>query len=441
MAHSHPSPSRAQTRRTRVYRILLGAVYLLALAGLILWEYHDHLELGSTGCEPGIPASKSAVHSRAYERLLNWASGESATHVTVIAIPADFEEFHGNLCRARAYTADLLRSIAAQHPAVIVIDKFYSPSSCADAPQPTAELLAAARSIQVPLIIGESTTPATAERDKSCLVRKPQLDFGAANVIHGLTRLNLEAERIPLQWRILPAETEGVKAQTSDSISLAAVKAYDADFESHRRLQTLLSADQHPYANLQVKLPRETSNQLLCDAGTAAMQKRWGLDCSEPNPHLRLLGRVVLIGDEVESDHWPVLDSRMWGFDLQAHYIQAVLSGSYLRGLPLWAGFLTFAGFIFVIEGMPTLLAALVPHWKDHWFVSHAFPHRPYAWIIFWTFFFLTVFTGVALALGYLPPLAVFGDICLVAITRLFLFAAHSTGAPLVQPHVKKGKR
>jgi uncharacterized membrane protein YphA (DoxX/SURF4 family) len=73
--------------------------------------------------------------------------------------------------------------------------------------------------------------------------------------------------------------------------------------------------------------------------------------------------------------------------------------------------------------------------------MSHAFPHRPYAWIIFWTFFILTVFTGIALALGYLPPLAVFGDICLVAVTRLLLFAAHSTGTPLVQPHLKKGKR
>lgn len=440
MAHSRPSRTTAQTHRTRMFRILLGVLYLVAISGLILWEYREHLELGSTGCEPGLAESKSALHSRAYERLLNWASGESASHVTVIAIPADLEEFHTNLCQARAYTADLLRAIAAQHPAEIVIDKFYSPTSCANAPQATAELFSAARSVHAPVIIGESTTPAAAERDGSCLVRKPQLDFGAANVIHGLTRLNRAAERVPLQWRILPSETEGAKAQVADSLSLAAVKAYDADFDTHRRLQALLGADHHPYANLQVRLPRETSNQLLCDAGTPAMQQRWGIDCSGPNPHLRLLGKVVLIGDEVQSDYWPVLDSRTWGFELQARYIQAVLSGSYLRGLPLWVGFFTFAAFIFVIEGLPTLLAALVPHWKNHWFMSHAFPHRPYVWVIFWTFCFLTVFTCVALALGYLPPLAVFGDICLVAVTRLLIFTAHSTGSPLVQTHSKKGK-
>ena len=435
MPRTRKPPPPAAPPRSRRLRLLLGAVYLLALAGLIVWEYHEHLDLSATGCEPGTPEARSALHSLAYERLLDWASGESASHVTVIAIPADLEDIHANLCQARAYTADLLRSIAAQHPAEIVIDKFYSPSACANSPQATAELQDAVRSAQAPVIVGESTTPAAAERDRSCLVRKPQLDFAAPNVIHGLTRLNREAERVPLQWPILPSEAEGVRAEVADSLSLAAVKAYDTDFDSHRRLQALLGTDHHPYANLQLKLPRETSTQLLCDAGTADMQKRWGVECSGPAPHLRLLGKVVLIGDEVESDHWEVLDSRMWGFELQARYIQAILSGSYLRGLPLWVGFFTFAAFIFMIEGVPTLLGALAPHWKNHWFLSHAFPHRPYVWVIFWTFFFLTVFTGVALALGYLPPLAVFGDICLVAITRLLLFAAHSTGTPLIQPH------
>ena len=35
MAHSRPSPSPAQTHRTRVFRVLLGVVYLIALSGLI----------------------------------------------------------------------------------------------------------------------------------------------------------------------------------------------------------------------------------------------------------------------------------------------------------------------------------------------------------------------------------------------------------------------
>jgi hypothetical protein len=110
------------------------------------------------------------------------------------------------------------------------------------------------------------------------------------------------------------------------------------------------------------------------------MRQRWNVSCSGPAPHLKLLGKVVLIGAEDERDHWPVLDSRMWGFELQARYIQVMLSGSYLRGLPIWIPFLTFASFMFVVEGLPTLLEALIPAGKDHWFLTHAYtlPDRVY---------------------------------------------------------------
>ena len=440
MARSRKPPPPVEPPRSRRLRVVLGLVYLLALSGLIVWEYRDHLDLGSTGCEPAIAETKSALHSRAYEHLLDWASGESTSHVTAIAIPEDMEDIQGNVCQARAYFADLIRTIAPQHPAEIVIDKFYGPAACPNSPQTTAELVAAVRSAPFPIIVGESAAIAPAAHDGSCLVRKPQLDFGSSNVIRGLTRLNLEAERVPLQWKILPSDAEGssAKAEAADSLSLAAVKAYDSDYQHHRRLQAMIAADHHPYANLRVDLPQETSTQLLCDAGTPAMRQRWNVSCSGPAPHLKLLGKVVLIGAEDERDHWPVLDSRMWGFELQARYIQVMLSGSYLRGLPIWIPFLTFASFMFVVEGLPTLLEALIPAGKDHWFLTHAYTQRRYVWVIFWTLCFPTVFTVLALALGYLPPLVVFGDICLVAITRLLLFAAESTGSPLIQPN-KKG--
>jgi hypothetical protein len=418
----------------------MGVVYLAAIFGLIVWEYRDHVQLGASGCESPVPESKSSLYARSYERLLDWASGESAGHVTAIAIPADLEDIHGNLCQARSYLADLVLSVAAQHPAEIVIDKFFSPSSCANFPQNTADLLAAVRSVAAPVIIGESANTVSAQQAGSCLVRKPQLDFGAPNVIHGLTRINKEAEKVPLQWHIFPSDPQTTNSQPglADSLSLAAVKAYDSDYQQHRRLQVLLSKDDHPYANLGVSLPRETSTDLLCDAGTPAMRQRWGLACTGPAQHLNLLGKVVVIGAEDERDHWPVLDSRMWGFELQARYIQVMLSGSYLRALPVWVAFFTFASFIFMIEGLPTVLEALVPHWKKHWFLAHAFTERRYLWVVFWMVCFPCVLTVLALSLGYLPPLAVFGDIFFVAITRLFFFAAESTGTPFLNPK-KKG--
>jgi hypothetical protein len=262
------------------------------------------------------------------------------------------------------------------------------------------------------------------------------LDFGAANVRHGITRLNPQKEKVPLQWNVLSANPEGSNASAAkaDSLPWAAVEAYDADYAHRRRLQALLGTGRHPYANLNLPLARTTSTELLCDAGTPAMRQRWALSCTGPAQHLNLLGKVVVIGAEDDRDRWPVLDSMRWGFELQATYIQVMLSGSYLRAISIWPTLFAFAAFIFMIEGLPTLLETFGPRWEDHWFLSHAYEERRYAWVIFWAVSFLSVLTVLALSLGYLPPLAVFGDICLLAITRLLFFVAESTGTQFHQP-------
>ena len=71
-----------------------------------------------------IRRSKSVVHSRAYERFLDWASPESVNHVAVVAIPQDLAEIQGNVCLRAPTLLTLLRTIAPQHPAEIVIDKY-----------------------------------------------------------------------------------------------------------------------------------------------------------------------------------------------------------------------------------------------------------------------------------------------------------------------------
>jgi hypothetical protein len=43
----------------------------------------------------------------------------------------------------------------------------------------------------------------------------------------------------------------------------------------------------------------------------------------------------------------------------------------------------------------------------------------------------------LALAVGYLPPLAVFGDIVLVVVTRVLFFATETTEEPFLHPHSK----
>jgi CHASE2 domain-containing sensor protein len=412
-------------------RLLIGVVYLVSISGLIVWEFRDHMDTLTAACHTTDSDPKPTLFSLPYNWLLHWTSAESSDQVSVVAIPNDLDAVQKNICLGRSYLSDLVRSIAAQHPAEIVVDKFFGPTTCTAFPETTTELLSVVQSLHIPVVVGESTSQVTEAKDDACLVRKPQLDFDTPYLHHGLTRLNFDPEKVPLHWRVLSTAGD-TKAQTADSLSLAAVKAYDPSYIQRPRIQALVNTAWDPYANLNFELPHQTSTQLLCDAGSSDMQKRWSTDCSGPNPHNNLAGKIVVIGSEDLFDRRPVLNANMWGFDLQARYIQVLLSGRYLRALPFTIGFSAFALFIFVIEGVPTLLESFRPHWRKHPLLSRAFKQRRYVWVIFWTVAFLLIVTAISLFFGYLPPLVVFGDILLVVLTRLLFFAAESTATPLL---------
>jgi hypothetical protein len=137
--------------------LLLAAVYLLSISGLIVWEYRDRIEAIAPACETLDAESKPAAYSVVYKRVLSWASPETASHVSVVAIPLDLADIQSNVCEARKYEADLLRTIATEHPAEIVIDKFFEPTACTQVPEATKEMVDVVRSMPVPIIVGEST--------------------------------------------------------------------------------------------------------------------------------------------------------------------------------------------------------------------------------------------------------------------------------------------
>jgi len=440
MTPSH-QPSRSHTaahpphgRRARLRQVLLGLLYLGALCLLAGWEYRERFQAFSSVCEFLNQPEASAFYVRPYNALLQWATADTSPQVTLLAISGNLEEIQSNICMGRSYMADVLRTLATEHPSVIVIDKFYSPTGCVSDPQSTAELISAARSVSIPVLIGESTGTIHEKLDGACLVRKPQLDFGSSNVYHGLTRLESAKEHVPIRWAVLPTGFSRAqpKAEMGDSLAWTAVQLYDSAYANHARIQAVLAADDHPYANLHIDLPRETTTDLLCRVGTAEVRRRWSVDCSNPDPRVDVLGKIVVIGAEDPSDVWAVLDHQTWGFDLQARYIEVLLSGNYLRPLPVAAAFLTFALFIFVIEGLPTMLAFFRPRWKHKIFLGHAYQRRRYFWLAFWTVAFIVITSILSLAFRYLPPLIVFGDISLLAITRLLIFAAESTEHPLL---------
>ena len=129
-AHAHKARTTAveaaEVRRTRVLQLLLGVVYLAALALLMVWESRDSLEGLSTGCELH-DISKSNLYNRPYTRFLQWASADVAGHVVSLAIPAELEEIQNNVCLGRSYTADVLPALDTQNPALIVIESAEHP--------------------------------------------------------------------------------------------------------------------------------------------------------------------------------------------------------------------------------------------------------------------------------------------------------------------------
>ena len=456
---SRPGPTRTSRKRPsppagdrpgRLRRLSLGALYLSALSLLIVWEYRDRLEALSSECELRDQV-KSGLYNRPYTKLLDWAASDVVGHVVTLAIPSDLEEVQNNLCLGRDYLADVLRTLGTQHPAVVVIDKFYSASTCASQPASTQRLIETVRSLKVPVVIGESTDGLESKVASACLVRKPQMDFDAPNVRHGLTRLNSELERFPLRWLVVASAPKGSghemtpgreavaedapKVEFADSLSLAAVKAYDPAFAAQRSIQQLILHDDHAYANLAIDVPHVTTTQLLCSAGDAGTRQKWSVICSGEPALPNMMGRVVLVGSENALDAKIVLQKHMWGFELQARYIETLLSGDYLRYLPLSLGFVIFTLFIFLIEGLPTILHARRPRWKKIVLIRHAYPQRRYLWVIFWTVAVIVVSALVSLTLRYLPPLLVYGDILLVAVTRLLFFMAESAEHPFLHAH------
>lgn len=432
-------------------RRLLAVLYLVAISGLIVWEYRERLVEFTAACELEDPSPRSTLYAESYRRMMAWATPEASSHVALVAIPEDLERIHSNLCLGRGYMADVLQAVAAQHPAEIVIDKFYSASACPANDPGTLSLAATIEALPLPVIVGESTGKAEQEADHACLVGKQQLEFHAPNVRHGLTRLSLEPERIPLVWRVLPAE-EGEAAQAeagaahaqgeaahprsslSDSLSWAAVKAYDPEF-AQGRLARLAEAQGEPYARIHVRMPRTTTTALLCKVGDEATRERWQLECGRTPQVPNLVGKVVVIGAELESDRKVALGASTWGYELQALYIEDLLSGKYLQAVPVGIDFMLFAAFVLFIEGIPTALKALRPEWHEYPVLAWAYHHRNYAWIFLGAALFLVGTSVIALAIGFLPPMLVFGEILLVAVTRLLLFTAGTIEVPLVQHH------
>jgi hypothetical protein len=183
----------------------------------------------------------------------------------------------------------------------------------------------------------------------------------------------------------------------------------DADFS------TLYNGGQQPYANLSGKLERQTASNLLCSVAPDRAKAN-GIDCSNGWRKKNLSGKVVVIGAESDADYPAVLGEGMYGFELQARYVAALLSGSYLRQLsPL---------FLLLPLGLYYALSELlIPYLHIHRNPPRPLRHieRPLVWTV--AVFFATIALGVALPLLFhrFPPLGMLLGISGILVPRLLI--------------------
>lgn len=388
---SEPSPS---TRRGRITR-LLSASFGFAVALLfVAWEAQEQGQIyTSNSCNLRTATqSENPLIDPLHRAILRYSTPATSDRTVVVAIESSLETIQQNVCMARAFTSDLLQAIDKQGPSVIAVDRYYSDAACpADDPS-TASLLSTVATLHTPLVVGAATHAPASENAASCLVLSAQLNLGA-RTRHGLTRLNQNVLLLPLRWPVLSDDqaTTPAPSPAGDGFSLVTALIADPGLNSSRRLQNALNGPGQPYANVTGSLQRYTSTDLLCSTSPQAVT-RWGLHCTG-RPSIDLRSKVVVIGAESDSDRWNVLGSDVYGFELQARYVAALLSGSYLRAFAPWLLLLPLALYYAVQE-------LLIPYMHIH---HH--PPRPLFHIehnLLWT---LAVFAG-AIALGITVPLA-----------------------------------
>ena len=439
---------RVKERRRAV--ILAVVFFLVFFSASLLFESSDQLEFSDSACE----IVQSDATPPKYEKIYPWLTTHllgraSSGHVAIVYIPLDLDEVQQNLCTGRSYMADLVRTltgIKGSPPAAIVIDKYFGASPCKSYQNLTDELTGAVQAAGIPVIVGESTTSAPEETQGSCLVQNPQqLDFKAPQIVHrGLTKLNANREQIPVSWPVLNHLPPLASSSRKESISLVAAEAVPSLIDNPNKLQSISTAPRHPYARLNLKLPAESSTALLCSSGSPEVRTRW--HCNEPTPVDASMasplqnsitfdpaGKVVVIGSQSESDHRAVLGRRTWGYELQAEYVDALLSGKYLRALPGQLLFWTWIAFLVLLESVPVIAAFL--KYEQGKVVPRVFLPAD-NWILLFGFgSILSVLLG-SLVFGYLPPLLLLFGFALAVAVR-YIISKREHYKHLFIPHEK----
>jgi len=433
----------------RHYWPILPLILIMLLLAIPELDNMGYVPWASNTCNLQ-EADQGGFSGKLYGPITRWALRFTPTPiVAIVYIDSKTKppEVFTNTCEARVLLSRLVEDLNSLHANVIVIDKYYSATSCTDQAKNQIFLDAMNKSA-VPVVVGQPTHKlADTSKTDGCLALTPRFEFDKkANVHYGLTRLNSDTLKLPLRWPIFQeSDKPGVapvqvpeETGVGDSLALVAATQQDPNIEKDPSVQKLLSMHLHPYTTFldtpnpnalsstnamtvlcsAEKVPLDGYGQPLRDACKGMVQPIDNLD----QKNLKLGGKIVVIGDEsTEGDMQPFPgEDPKSGTWLQANYIQALLDHRFLREVPLKLTLACLVLFIFVVYCL-------------FWYIEK--PERALLASLIILAILIVVSLAILVSTSYFTPLwALWGGSVLVAF-RYLETKAHHLSAHLKQQH------
>jgi hypothetical protein len=349
-------------------KIALFVVLLLVPLGAEIWDYFEKCPRGELSW-----SQKISEATFGYQRLTTSSRRPPRAHSVKIISLAKGQEpddiFAPHLCRQRVFISKLLERVESFHPAVIVIDKYFSLEGCEEK-EPNERLRNSVATSPVPIIIGLQTlTGREIERDErftaaekkaigaTCLMLAPHFKFDDHGVPstfkYGLTRLNEDTRKIPLQWSVYgePADLDRGTPSSMATLSLATAEQFEQGMPHARVLNQLLSQGKHPFTGFLREIPTISAIEVLCgkkpwtDPNWENCQGK-GLPVDDD-----LQNRIVIIGEfGNEFDLHESVIGEISGVVLQANYVESLLDDRYLSPVNKRIGLLVNLIWVVIVE-------------------------------------------------------------------------------------------
>jgi hypothetical protein len=366
-ADPHPVEHWAMRRLRQFWLVVPLVAILAALMMSDLGDFMGYSPLASNNQCALSDADQSSVSARLYMPIAKWALRYTPTpSVAIIYIdPAhDPADLLTNVCASRVFLARLINDLNTLAAHVIVIDKYYSATACAE-PGKNSTFINAVNSSKVPVVIGQEEYALAGGSDAAgCLALTPRLDFGSnSSVRYGLVRLDTDVLRIPLRWPVFtdPAQSTAnpppahkqLPVTSGDTLSLVTAKVVSPNIESHPTIQKMLARQVDPYTTF-LNLPNITALTAMCSAEPSPRAdidgqpgdevcKQWVHPIDNLNGRgLSLASKIVVIGDLSDQDmkpfptnQAPFPTGKRPGVFLQANYVQALLDHRFLLEVPM----------------------------------------------------------------------------------------------------------